>query len=145
VIISAVMILTAGFEGIGQLSGILVFSFIIAVPGIVIQYVIYRQYADSVPGKIRLFPGRLYIDEKCFYARNTEHIKVSSARSRNSSSPEIFRCLTVRSEGKSFMYRLDFRVRGEDNPQWAQYAEFVYELDKWAKSNAVPCTVDYMD
>ncbi|MCQ2433092.1 MAG: hypothetical protein MJ175_10870 [Clostridia bacterium] len=143
-IVYGILLITNGFGGIAHLLITALFCFLVTLPGTLVQYIIYRNYARSVPGRILLFPGKLLVDERQFTVRDIEKVTISSYRSANSSSAALYRKLTVQTAGRTFTYTIDYRAAG-GNPRWAGYGLLLVSLQTWAQQNRVTLVVDYMN
>ena len=130
-----------------QLLYVLLFGFLIAIPGILIQLGLYREYARSVPSRILLFPGKLIVDNRSFPAGTIREIRVSPERIYNRNSPGIFREMLIRTEKGGEKYRIDYRSGSNSNdaPYWEEYEAFIAALSGWGAENGVPVVIAYMD
>ena len=130
-----------------QLLYILLFGFLISIPGILIQLGLYREYARSVPSRILLFPGKLIVDDRSFSAGTIREIRVSPDRIYNRDSPGVFREMLIRTEKGGEKYRIDYRSGSASNgaPFWEEYEEFIAALSGWGAENGVPVVIAYMD
>lgn len=145
IILTGIFLGTDNYGGPVQLVSLAIFCGIIAVPGTLIQYGIYRKYASSVPERILIFPSKLIVDREQFSLPDIRKIIVSSYRSGNRDGSGIFRKLIVITKEKTFTYTIDYRTPGSDNPTWEGYGEFLYELQRWARQYNAPLSVDYMN
>ena len=130
-----------------QLLYILLFGFLISIPGILIQLGLYREYARSVPSRILLFPGKLIVDDRSFSAGTIREIRVSPDRIYNRDSPGVFREMLIRTEKGGEKYRIDYRSGSASNgaPFWEEYEAFIAALSGWGAENGVPVVIAYMD
>ena len=128
-----------------QLLYMFLFCILIMIPGILIHLSLYFKYDQSVPSRIMLFPGKLIIDNVSLSAREIRDIRVSPALIFNRNSPDVFREMLIRTD-KSTMYRIDYRTGTASNEQpfWAEYAQFIAALSEWGKKNRVAVIVSYM-
>ncbi len=129
-----------------QLLYILLFCILIMIPGLLIQFSLYLKYDQSVPARILLFPGKLVIDTRNLSAREIQEIRVSPVRVFNRNSTDVFREMLIQTEKSSTKYRIDYRTGTVSNEQpfWAEYAQFVDALLEWGKKNRVQVIVSYM-
>ena len=111
-----------------------------------IQLNLYREYEQSVPSRILLFPGKFIIDNVNVSAREIREISVSPVRILNRNSPDVFREMLIRTEKSSAKYRIDYRTGTDSNEQpfWAEYEQFITALSEWGTKNNVPVIVSYM-
>lgn len=125
----------------------LVFCLLIALPGSLVQWHLYRQYVRSIPEKIQLFPGRLVIDDTFYAAGEIREILMSSEHLMNQNSPAVFREMQVRTETSSTTYRIDYRVGTPDNgqPRWEAYDQLIEALSRWGTDNSVTVRIQFMD
>ena len=128
-----------------QLS-ILLFSILIMVPGILVQQGIYQKYEQSVPSRIMLFPGKLIIDNTCFYAGEIREIRISPDHAYNPNSPDVFREMQVQTDTRTAAYRIDYRngTPANGQPFWAEYESFIAALTSWGAVNNVRVFISYM-
>ena len=130
-----------------QLLYVLPFGFLIAIPGILIQLGLYREYARSVPSRILLFPGKLIVDDRSFPAGTIREVRVSPERIYNRNSPGVFREMQIRTENGGEKFRIDYRSgsASKDAPYWEEYEAFIAALSSWGAENCVPVEIAYMD
>lgn len=123
------------------------FCVLIAIPGIFIQWRIYRQYVRSVPEKIQLYQGRLAVDDVFFSSGEILEIKVSSEQLFNLNSPAVFRKLLIRTETGSTAYCIDSRSgrSSSDQPFWPEYGALLAALSEWGSENSVTVNITFMD
>ena len=130
--------------GIQQPVSLALFSVLLSLPAVVIQWIIYKRYESSVPGRVLLYPGKLVVDAAVYSARDIREIRVSSARRANPNSVDLYREMEVRAAEGSRIWRIDYRA-GDGALSWEAYPWFVRSLTVWGKQNGVSVTVDYMD
>lgn len=145
VILYGILYLSNGFGGIGHLISVFVFCFLMMIPGILVQYIIFRKYARSVPERIRLFPDKIIINGQQYCTREVERITVSSFNSVNKDTSVLYRKLIIRTKDRTREYTIDYRFASEEAPRWSEYGEFLMSLRFWAEQNRVRLTVDYMN
>lgn len=145
VLLYGFLLFSVGFNGIGHLILVALFCLLIAVPGIIVQVHIYRDYTGNVPQSIRLFPGKLIIDGRQLTGAEIENISVSAFKSANKNTTAIFREFTVKTRSGILKKHIDFRTIGKNCPRWQEYGVFLIELQKWAEQNRVSLTVNYMN
>ena len=141
------MMRSSSFGGVRQALAILCFCLVITIPGLIVQWVIYRRYEKAVPRRIVLFPGKLAIDGSVFPAQDIREVSASPERIYNVNSPSVFRELKVRTDGGDTNYRIDFRSGSPSGeaPYWEDYPRFLEALSAWGKANGVQVTIEYMD
>ena len=129
-----------------QLVSLFLFCLIVSIPGILVQWFLYRMYKRSVPSRILLYPGKLIVDELKIPAEEIREIKVTPDRIINRSSPSVFREMLVRTDKRSIKYRIDFRTGSAygEAPFWEEYEYFIAALSEWGAKNSVPVTISYM-
>ena len=134
-------------KSIPQMLYTVLFCVLIAIPGIFIQWRIYRQYVRSVPEKIQLYQGRLAVDDVFFSAGEILEIKVSSEQLFNLNSPAVFRKMLIRTETGSTSYCIDSRSgRGSSGqPFWPEYGALIEALSEWGEKNSVTVNITFMD
>ena len=150
-VVGALMALCIGIGGAWksplQIVYICIFCTLIAIPGIVIQSVIYSRYSRSIPERIILSPGKLVIDRTVFPSSDIMEIGISSDRLANPSSPSVYREMLVWTSSGMNRYRIDFRQPSKDGsqPRWEEYPAMVDALSAWGRENRVNVVVNYMD
>lgn len=146
-LITLAMIFSGSFGGPAHAAAIMLFSFAISVPGIIIQIGIYRKYEKTVPRKIGMYPGKLIIDDTLTASRDIREVRISPERLFNANSPSIFRKLTVSTTGGEKYWCIDYRSYAASGKGicWNEYTEFAQDLKEWGKTNEVPVTTEYMD
>lgn len=129
-----------------QLYYLFLFCLLVSVPGILVQWCLYKVYGRSVPSRILMFPGKLVVDDQVFSTGETREIRVSPVRIFNFNSPAVFREMLIRTDKSSKKYRIDFRTGSVSNEQpfWEEYEPFVAALSQWGSENGVSVTVSYM-
>ena len=130
-----------------QLLYVLLFSFLITIPGMLMQLGLYREYVRSVPSRILLFPGKLIVDDRSFPAGTIREVRVSPERIYNRNSPGVFREMQIRTENGGEKFRIDYRSGSASNgaPFWEEYEAFIAALSGWGAENGVPVVIAYMD
>ena len=125
----------------------LLFCILIALPGIAVQWSIYRKYERTVPQRIQLLPGELVIDNRSFAPGDIRRIRISPDRPYNLNSPEVFRNLQIRTEQTEELYRIDYRAApgSGEQPFWEDYERFSEALQAWGEENGVPVVIEYME
>ena len=125
----------------------LLFCILITIPGIIVQWVIYKKYARSVPQHILMRPGEFVIDDRAFALRDIEKIRISADRVYNPNSPAVFRNLLVQMDGYDALYRIDYRSgsASDGQPFWEEYELFSDALISWGEENSIPVIIDYME
>ena len=145
-LITGSMLWKGTFGGFTHALGILFFSTVITLPGIIVQGIIYFRYQKTVPRKICLYPGEMVIDERTFYARDIRDVRISPNRIYNANSPSVFREMTLRTAQGEKRCLIDFRAASPGQGIcWEQYPQFAEDLSKWGLANGVEVTVAYMD
>ena len=126
---------------------VLVFCLLIMVPGVLVQGSLYRKYADAVPSRILLYPGKLVVDDTSYSASAIRELRVSPDRVVNPHSPSVFRELLIRTDAQTAVYRIDYRsgTSANEQPFWAEYEAFLAALSAWGAENGVTVTVAFMD
>ena len=145
VLIYGIQFFTAGFAGWRHLLTVLLFCILICVPGILLQYAIYRYYVGRIPNKISFYQEKLYIDKVAFLTKQIREIRISSEKLINRYSPSLYRQLTIDAEDGSCSYLIDYRAENKEAPHWPEYGNLVEELRKWAEENRIELKVNYMD
>lgn len=146
VLIAVILLWTQSLKSPLQLLYLIVFSCVISVPGIIIQWIIYRKYVPSIPEKISLHPDKLVIDGNVLAARDINEIRISPDRVFNPDSPSIFReILIITDEGKK-RCRIDFKAANAEQGQlrWEDYPLLARALKIWGKTYNVKVTTMYM-
>ena len=138
------LMLNGAWDGAGQAVSMLLFCFLLTVPGYVIQLIICKIYTRNLPYKIILCPGKLIVSEDSFFVQQIKNIQASPVRVYNPYSPGIFRKLTVCTERGKKTYTIDFRAVGAEI-RWEEYPQFADALYHWGKANNVPVVFAYMD
>ena len=130
-----------------QLLCILLFGFLITIPGMLMQLGLYWEYVRSVPSRILLFPGKLIVDNCSFPAGTIREIRISPDRIYNRNSPGVFREMLIRTGKGGEKYRIDYRSGSGSNgaPFWEEYEAFIAALSGWGAGNGVPVVIAYMD
>ena len=131
------------FKGFSHTLMILLFSVVIMIPGIIMQWVIYKKYEKCIPRKIGLYPGQLVIDGDVMVSRQIRDIQISPSQVFNPHSPVIFREMTVHTLDGKKAYRIDFR--GDRSVRWEEYPQFSEDLIRWGSTNDVPVIIAYME
>ena len=146
-LITAIMLFSHALHDPLQLLYLLLFCVAIVMPGIIIQWNIYRQYRGSVPKRICLYQGKLVIDDSTFMSQEILNITISPNRLINTSSPMIFRELLIRTSRSESRYRIDFKAGNAAGGQlcWEEYPLFSEALKAWGNANLVPVTIAYME
>jgi hypothetical protein len=146
VLIGGIQLVCGSLKSPLQLLYSLIFCAVIAVPGVLVQLRLYLKYAQSVPSRILLFPGKLVVDGSNLSAREIREIRVSPERVFNRNSPDVFREMLIRTEKSSVKYRMDFRTgtASGETPFWEEYGQFVEALSDWGRKNRVTVIVSYM-
>ena len=142
-LIAGLLIRNEAFKGFAHALAIMLFCIVIAVPGIIIQCIIYRKYAASVPRKIGLYPGKITVDDSIIATCEINEIRISPDRVYNPHSPGVFREMMIRTSEGEKHYRIDFRAGGP--VCWDEYPQFAEALAGWGRENNVPVTVMYME
>ena len=126
---------------------LLFFCVAVAIPGTIIQWIIYRKYEASVPHRICLYQGSLVIDSSTFASQEILDITISPNRLMNASSPMIFREMLIRTSRGETRCRIDFKAGAAAGGQlcWEEYPLFSEVLKAWGKANLVPVTIAYME
>ena len=126
---------------------LLIFCLIAAVPGTIIQWVIYRKYEASVPQRICLYQGSLVIDGNVFSSQEILNITISPNRIMNTNSPMIFREMLVTTSRGETLFRIDYKAGNAAGGQlcWEEYPLFSEALKAWGEANLVPVTIAYME
>ena len=130
-----------------QLLYVLLFSFLITIPGMLMQLGLYREYVRSVPSRILLFPGKLIVNDNSFPAGTIREVRVSPERIYNRNSPGVFREMQIRTENGGEKFRIDYRSGSGSNgvPFWEEYEAFIHAISCWGTENGVPVVIAYMD
>ncbi|MBR5382793.1 MAG: hypothetical protein IK133_03135, partial [Clostridia bacterium] len=123
------------------------FCVVVAVPSVIIQWIIWRKYEASVPQKICLYQGSLVIDGKVFLSQEILNITISPNRIMNINSPMIFREMLVRTSRGETLCRIDYKAGNAAGGQlcWEEYPLFSEALKAWGEANLVPVTIAYME
>ena len=138
------LMLNGAWDGAGQAASMLLFCFLLTIPGCVIQLIVCKIYTRNLPYKIILCPGKLIVSEDSFFVQQIKNIQASPVRVYNPYSPGIFRKLTVCTERGKKTYTIDFRAVGAEI-RWEEYPQFADALYYWGKANNVPVVFAYMD
>lgn len=146
-LILGIQLLFGTLQGPLQLIWILLFCVLIAVPGLVVQWIIYKKYERSVPQRILLYPGKIVIDEKTFAVKDISEIRITSDYLYNQNSPAFNRKLLIQMGGSCVQYRLDYRtgMASSEQPFWKEYRQFHDSLSYWGEENDIPVIIEYMD
>ena len=146
-VITVILLFCGALNDPMQLVFVLIFCALITLPGLILQWFIYRTYVKTVPSEILLFPGKLVVDENVWSAASIRTIRVSPARIMNPDSPSLYRKLEIESSSGSRKFRLDYRMQATDGrqPVWEEYPAFLSALSLWGEENGVPVNVLYMD
>ena len=146
-LITGIQFAVGSMQGPLQLIWILLFCLVITLPGLIVQWIIYKKYERSVPARILLYPGKLVIDERIFAARDIREIRISSDQVYNQNSPAVYRNLLVKTDNTNLRYRIDYRTGTTRNKQpfWEGYRQFAELLAAWGEENRVSVIVEYMD
>lgn len=142
-----VFVILAGsnLAGGGRIWGTGLFCILVITPGILLQYLLYRRYADSIPERIVLFPGKLIVDNHSYRTGELEQITISAYKNANRNAIQVYRKMIVKEKRKERLYTIDYCAPSEGNPRWEGYGVFLESLKNWAKQNSVPLKVDYMN
>ena len=126
---------------------LLFFCVVVAIPGIIIQWVIYRKYESSVPQRICLYQDSLVIDGNVFAPQEILNITISPNRIINTNSPMVFREMLVRTSRGETLFRIDYKAGNAAGGQlcWEEYPQFSEALKAWGEANLVPVTIAYME
>lgn len=143
VVMSTAVLITCGYGGPGQLIVMAVFCMITGLPGVIMQYIIYRKYEKSVPGHIMFFPGKILVDEKQFLMNDIEKITVSSYKSNNPNNSALYRKLIIQTKKDKHEYTIDYRNLNGEGPHWKEYGVMLEALKTWAEQHRADLTVDY--
>ncbi len=125
----------------------LLFCILIVLPGIAVQWSIYRKYERTVPQRIQLHPGELVIDNRSFAPGDIRGIRISPDRLYNPNSPAVFRNLLIQTNRTEELYRIDYRAApgSGEQPFWEEYERFSEALQAWGEENGVPVVIEYME
>ena len=146
-VITVILLFCGALNDPMQLIFVLIFCALITLPGLILQWIIYRTYVKTVPSEILLFPGKLVVDFDVWSAASIRTVRVSPARIMNLNSPSLYRKLEIESSAGSRKFRLDYRMQATDGsqPVWEEYPAFLSALSLWGEENGVPVDVQYMD
>ena len=142
-LITSILLYYNALEEPSQLLYLAAFCVLIAIPGLIVQFIIKAQYVSSVPANICLAPGLLTVDGREYKSGDIESLRVSTERSRDPHSVSVFRQLEIFSEDGKNRFRIDFGT-GSD-VEWDAYPHFVSLLSRWGSGNGVTVTVEDRD
>ena len=142
-LITSILLYYDALKESSQLLYLAAFCILIAIPGLIVQFIIKAQYFSSVPENICLAPGLLTVDGREYKAGDIESLRVSRERSRDPHAVSVFRQLEIFSEDGKDLFRIDFGA-GSD-VEWDAYPYFVSLLSQWGSGNGVTVTVEDRD
>lgn len=147
VLLGIILAACGALKSPAQVLYIALFSLLIEIPGLVIQWRLFDQYARSVPERIRMFPGRLEVDDRFFSAGQIREIRLSPDRVWNPDSPAVFRKMRVETDAETVTWSLDFRSgkEGKDQPFWPDYGALTEALEVWGTENGVTVQKMFME
>jgi len=143
VLIYGLLFFTIGFAGFRHMALVAVFCLMIMLPGVIIQFNIYRKYRNSVPQRIVMYPGNLTVDDRRFEVHRIKKCCITPAHpQKDHVSVGAYRRLMIITTDKTYEYMLDYRSSAPGVPRWDKFEELTEALQTWAVKNQVQLTFE---